>query len=63
MTAMSVGNVNNENLRAGIAIAHSEFECAPKLTEEQLASALRLESPKMDNPKLLLGIAAALDNP
>ncbi|SMQ73796.1 hypothetical protein SAMN06297468_2320 [Altererythrobacter xiamenensis] len=51
------------DLRIGIAIARDEFDLVEKLTESELADALRREAQWVDQPYLLLAVADALDQP
>lgn len=58
-----MGTNTADDLRIGIEIARDDFDLVEKLTESELAQALRLESEHIDYPHLLLAIADALDNP
>jgi hypothetical protein len=53
----------DDDLRVGIAITRDEFDLVEKLTEAELADALRHQARELEFPQLLLAIADALDNP
>lgn len=55
--------IDDDNLRVGIAITRNEFNLVEKLTEAELADALRYDARKLKFPDLLLAVADALDNP